>query len=321
MPINAATPLSKYSSLLWSIIWRVISVSTYRGKLLWRNMTNSKHRSLFQYYNFHTWMSLDDCSWAMALEQNSQQVKLCSIFPLLLLYVESVFIHTNTSSLQTLGSPSLLLHAANQGGGTEELLRNKKQTERGRTGKWSSIPWPLDPREHQGLLVLSPGLQCPPLRCQAGVHMSVNICFPASGFLDGRRGTFSPTASQSSSAPGHSPFFLGSPLLHSDGQTAQSASTALWPAWSRKFPHARCALQSPWGGGASLCLHSTGLQALLAPAQTLGRTGTFWNHPRKHPATHLCLRKNGKQRPQVLPQEQFVLLNVLTTLLCLLGEE
>lgn len=80
-------------------------------------------------------MSLGDCSWAMALEQNSQQVNLCSIFPLLLLYVESVFIHTNTSPLQTLGSSSLLLHAANQGGGSEELLRDKKQVEQDRTRK------------------------------------------------------------------------------------------------------------------------------------------------------------------------------------------
>lgn len=80
-------------------------------------------------------MSLGDCSWAMALEQNSQQVNLCSIFPLLLLYAESVFIHTNTSPLQTLGSSSLLLRAANQGGGSEELLRDKKQVEQDRTRK------------------------------------------------------------------------------------------------------------------------------------------------------------------------------------------
>lgn len=75
--------------------------------------------------------------------------------------MESVFIHTNTSSLQTLGSPSLLLHSANQGGGSEELPRNKKQIEQGRTGKWSSIPLPLDPQDHRGLLVLSPDLPVP----------------------------------------------------------------------------------------------------------------------------------------------------------------
>lgn len=138
--------------------------------------------------------------------------------------------------------------------------------------------------------------QCPPLRLQAGVHMSVNICFPAFGCLDGRRGTFSPTASQSSSAPGHLPFFLSPPLLYFDGQISQSASTAVWAPWSRKFPHPRCAWKSSGGRGAPLCLHSTGLQAPLAPAQRAGRTGTCLKPPQKTPSCIIVLlpRKERK---------------------------
>lgn len=82
---------------------------------------DNKH-SLLHYYNFHTWMSLGDCSWAMTLEQNSQQVNLCSVFLLLHLYVESVFIQTGTSSLQALlsGSPLHIIPSASQGEDTEE---------------------------------------------------------------------------------------------------------------------------------------------------------------------------------------------------------
>lgn len=67
-------------------------------------------------------MSLGDCSWAMTLEENSQHVNLCSVFLLLHLYVESVFIQTSTSSLQTLlsGSPLQIIPAASQGEDTEE---------------------------------------------------------------------------------------------------------------------------------------------------------------------------------------------------------
>lgn len=75
--------------------------------------------------------------------------------------------------------------------------------------------------------------------------MPVIICFPAFVCLDGRRGTFSPTAPHSSSAPGHFRFLLGPPPLHFDGKIAQSASAAVWSPWSRKFPHPRCALL--WG--------------------------------------------------------------------------
>lgn len=248
-------------------------------------MTNSKHRSLFQYYNFHTWMSLGDCSWAMALEQNSQQENLCSIFPLLLLYVESVFIHTNTSSLQTLGSPSLPLHAANQGGGSEELLKKKKQIEQGRKGKRSSIPWPLDQRDHQELLVLSPDLPVVTLEAPSRSPYVCQHLFSWFWLFGWEKRHLQPhcftelSSTRTSSLPSRS---TPTALRWPDRPKCFNSSL---PTWSRKFPHARCALQTSGGGGASRCLHSTGLQALLAPSQRVGRMGTFLKPPQKTPVT------------------------------------
>jgi len=82
-------------------------------------------------------MSLGDCSWAVTLEQNSQQVNLCSAFPLLHLYVETVFIQTSTSSFQVLlpGSTLQLILAASQGE-NNTILREKKKKRLGKTKLW-----------------------------------------------------------------------------------------------------------------------------------------------------------------------------------------
>lgn len=87
-------------------------------------------------------MSLGDCSWAVTLEQNSQQVNLCSAFPLLHLYVETVFIQTSTSSFQVLlpGPTLQLILAASQGENNTILREKKKKKERvGKTKLWFKL--------------------------------------------------------------------------------------------------------------------------------------------------------------------------------------
>lgn len=135
--------------------------------------------------------------------------------------------------------------------------------------------------------------------------MSANIYFPAFGYWDGRRGTFSPTASQSSSAPGHFPFFRAPPLLHFDGPKCFNSCLATMK--QKVSPSQMCTIVL-WG---RRCIPVFAQHRSPGPAGTCpesGQAGHFPETTSENTQLHnlcSCLRKNRKKRPQVSPQASY----------------